>query len=150
VNSTLICPEITELLFLEKKQKDIKTPRKRVMVMNQFTKTDQEIMDLFEDYVQEWMVSTFDRLTPPQREALPLIASGENTLIFSPTGSGKTLAAFLFCINELFKLSVSQELQDTIYVLYVSPLRALSNDIHKNLYQPLRGIYSILKKKNIH
>ncbi|MGC1120862.1 MAG: ATP-dependent helicase [Candidatus Methanofastidiosia archaeon] len=117
--------------------------------MNQSTKTDQEIMNLFEDYVREWMISTFDRLTPPQKEAWPLIASGENTLIFSPTGSGKTLAAFLFCINELFKLSVSQELQDTIYVLYVSPLRALSNDIHKNLYQPLRGIYSILKKKNI-
>ncbi|MBU7015125.1 MAG: ATP-dependent helicase [Theionarchaea archaeon] len=118
--------------------------------MSEFTKKDQETMKLFEDYVEEWMVSTFDRLTLPQREAWPLIASGENTLIFSPTGSGKTLAAFLFCINELFKLSVSQQLEDTIYVLYVSPLRALSNDIHKNLYQPLRGIHGILKKKNVH
>ena len=133
-----------------REQKGIKTPLKRVIVMNEFTKKDQEIMNLFEDYVEEWMVNSFDRLTLPQKEAWPLIARGENTLIFSPTGSGKTLAAFLFCINELFKLSVSQELQDTVYVLYISPLRALSNDIHKNLYQPLRGIYNILRKKNIH
>jgi ATP-dependent Lhr-like helicase len=117
--------------------------------MKQFTKTDHKIIELFEDYVQEWVVSTFDRLTPPQIKAWPLIAGGKNTLIFSPTGSGKTLAAFLFCINELFKLSVTDRLEDTIYVLYISPLRALSNDIHKNLFEPLKGISTILKKRNI-
>lgn len=100
--------------------------------------------------MREWVYTTFDILTPPQREAWPLIASGKNTLIFSPTGSGKTLAAFLFCINELFKLSVQNNLEDTIYVLYVSPLRALSNDVHKNLYEPLRGILKNLKERNIH
>lgn len=118
--------------------------------MKSSTQIDQEIMNLFEDYAAEWVESTFEALTPPQREAWPLIANKKNTLIFSPTGSGKTLAAFLFCINELFKLSVSGNLKDTIYVLYVSPLRALSNDIHKNLYQPLRGILKILKERSIH
>lgn len=118
--------------------------------MKSFTQTDHNVLELFEDYVREWVETTFDRLTPPQRLAWPLIADGKNTLIFSPTGSGKTLAAFLFCINELFKLSVSNNLEDTIYVLYISPLRALSNDIHRNLYQPLRGILSILRNRAIH
>ncbi len=118
--------------------------------MKRFTKTDKTVMELFEEYVREWVYTTFDALTPPQREAWPLIASKKNTLIFSPTGSGKTLAAFLFCINELFKRSVENRLDDTIYVLYISPLRALSNDIHRNLYQPLKGILKILKDKNIH
>jgi len=118
--------------------------------MKSFTQTDHNVLELFEDYVREWIETTFDRLTPPQRQAWPLIADGKNTLIFSPTGSGKTLAAFLFCINELFKLSVSNNLEDTIYVLYISPLRALSNDIHRNLYQPLRGIFSLLRNRSIH
>lgn len=118
--------------------------------MKKFTQTDRTVMELFEEYVREWVLATFDALTPPQREAWPLIAHKKNTLIFSPTGSGKTLAAFLFCINELFKRSINNDLQDTIYVLYISPLRALSNDIHRNLYQPLRGILKILKKKSIH
>lgn len=118
--------------------------------MKSFTQTDHNVLELFEDYVREWIETTFDRLTPPQRQAWPLIADGKNTLIFSPTGSGKTLAAFLFCINELFKLSVSNDLEDTIYVLYISPLRALSNDIHRNLYQPLRGIFSSLRNRSIH
>jgi ATP-dependent Lhr-like helicase len=118
--------------------------------MKQFTKSDQDVMGLFEEYVREWVYATFDSLTPPQREAWPLIASKKNTLIFSPTGSGKTLAAFLFCINELFKLSVKGNLDDTIYVLYISPLRALSNDVHRNLYQPLRGILKVLKDKAVH
>ncbi|MBU7032866.1 MAG: DEAD/DEAH box helicase, partial [Theionarchaea archaeon] len=83
-----------------------------------------------------------------QREAWPLIAKKQNTLICSPTGSGKTLAAFLFCINELFKLSIANHLEDTIYVLYISPLRALGNDIHRNLYNPLRGIQKILKDQD--
>lgn len=117
--------------------------------MKRLTQTDDHVMTLFEDYTAEWVQTTFDALTPSQREAWPLIASGKNTLIFSPTGSGKTLAAFLFCINELFKLSIANNLKDTIYVLYVSPLRALSNDIHRNLYQPLRGITKILQNKAI-
>ncbi|MGD2247163.1 MAG: ATP-dependent helicase [Candidatus Methanofastidiosia archaeon] len=117
--------------------------------MNQFTDEDHTVMELFEPYVKEWMYSEFSKLTPPQRAAWPLIAEGNHTLIFSPTGSGKTLAAFLFCINELFKKSVTGDLDDTIYVLYISPLRALSNDIHRNLYAPLKGIYSILKQKGV-
>lgn len=117
--------------------------------MNQFTDEDYTVMELFEPYVREWMSSTFSKLTPPQKKAWPLIADDNHTLIFSPTGSGKTLAAFLFCINELFKRSIKGNLDDTIYVLYISPLRALSNDIHRNLFNPLEGIYSLLNKKGI-
>lgn len=113
--------------------------------MKFFSQLDEVVIDLFEDHVGKWIHATFSRLTPPQREAWPLIAENKNTLICSPTGSGKTLAAFLFCINELFKLSISNRLEDTIYVLYISPLRALGNDIHRNLYNPLRGIQKVLK-----
>jgi ATP-dependent Lhr-like helicase len=135
---------------LEPRQKHIKRLVKTVVVMKKLSKPDHEVMELFEEYVREWVYTTFETLTPPQREAWPLIAGGKNTLIFSPTGSGKTLAAFLFCINELFKLSVENNLKDTIYVLYISPLRALSNDVHKNLYQPLKGILKNIKDRSIH
>ncbi len=118
--------------------------------MRRFTQADRHVMEHFEEYVREWVYSTFEALTPPQRKAWPLIANGKNTLIFSPTGSGKTLAAFLFCINELFKLSVKGNLDDTIYVLYISPLRALSNDVHRNLYEPLKGILRNIRERQIH
>ena len=117
--------------------------------MESLSQSDEKIIHLFEPYVQEWIRSTFSHLTPPQREAWPLIAENKNTLIFSPTGSGKTLAAFLFCINELFRLSVTNNLKDSIYILYISPLRALGNDIHRNLYYPLKGIKDIIKKEHI-
>jgi ATP-dependent Lhr-like helicase len=117
--------------------------------MKSLSQSDEKIIALFEDYVGEWIRSTFSHLTPPQREAWPLIAENKNTLIFSPTGSGKTLAAFLFCINELFNRSVSNQLEDAIYILYISPLRALGNDIHRNLYNPLRGIQKVLKTRAI-
>ncbi|MBU7031826.1 MAG: DEAD/DEAH box helicase, partial [Theionarchaea archaeon] len=81
--------------------------------MKTLSQSDETVINLFEDHVATWIRSTFSRLTPPQREAWPLIAKKQNTLICSPTGSGKTLAAFLFCINELFKLSIANHLEDT-------------------------------------
>ncbi|NQT89602.1 DEAD/DEAH box helicase, partial [bacterium] len=71
------------------------------------------------------------------KQAWPAIAAGKNTLIFSPTGSGKTLAAFLWCINDLFR---QEDLSPGIQALYISPLKALNNDIQKNLVEPLAGI----------
>src|SRR5207249_4256844 len=68
------------------------------------------------------------------------IASGRDTLIVAPTGSGKTLAAFLWALDHLHRLGLEKRLEDRVYVVYVSPLRALNNDIEKNLRAPLAGI----------
>lgn len=96
--------------------------------------------DDFEPYVKEWFTERFEGLTPPQRYSFDLIHEDENSLICAPTGSGKTLSAFLSALNELFLMGDQGELEDEVYVLYVSPLRALNNDIHRNLEEPLEGI----------
>ena len=106
-------------------------------------------MDLFRPYVREWINASFDEPSPPQRYAWPLIAEGKNTLVFSPTGSGKTLSAFLWSINELFALGEAGDLDDTVYVLYVSPLRALDNDVQRNLVLPLEGIRQTASKMGV-
>lgn len=83
--------------------------------------------------------------TPPQAEAWPAIKQHRNTLIAAPTGSGKTLAAFLAAIDDLVRLGVAGKLDDTTHVVYVSPLKALSNDIQRNLQIPLAGIQEELR-----
>jgi len=108
-----------------------------------------DLSSLFEPYVWSWFEDTFKQPSPPQIASWPKIAEGKNTLIFSPTGSGKTLAAFLWCINDLYKMGSQQELEDAVYVLYISPLKALNNDIQKNLVEPLRGINRYAKKAGI-
>src|SRR3954471_6446981 len=87
--------------------------------------------------VQDWFVQKFGSPTEPQEHGWPHILAGRTTLISAPTGSGKTLAAFLACIDGLVRQSVSGKLQNKTEVVYVSPLKALSNDIHKNLEVPL-------------
>jgi ATP-dependent helicase Lhr and Lhr-like helicase len=88
----------------------------------------------------EWFVTRFATPTDPQVEGWPEILAGKPTLISAPTGSGKTLAAFLVCIDRLFRRALEGSLQPTTQVVYVSPLKALSNDIQKNLEEPLREI----------
>jgi Lhr-like helicase len=90
--------------------------------------------------VQEWFAARFGRATEPQEQGWPHILAGETTLISAPTGSGKTLAAFLACIDQLVRKAIAGELTDTTQILYVSPLKALGNDIQKNLEQPLGEI----------
>ena len=94
----------------------------------------------FHPAVQRWFADRLGEPTAPQRQGWPLIREGRNVLIAAPTGSGKTLAAFLSAIDSL--LQRGSELADETHVLYVSPLRALSNDVQKNLQGPLAEIRS--------
>ena len=92
---------------------------------------------------QEWFVTRFGTPTEPQILGWPAILAGKPTLISAPTGSGKTLAAFLVCIDRLFRRSLEGALRPTTQIVYVSPLKALSNDIQKNLEEPLREIQEL-------
>ncbi|WP_447862442.1 DEAD/DEAH box helicase [Nitrospira calida] len=94
----------------------------------------------FHPVIADWFRTRFGEPTDVQVRSWPAIASGSNVLIAAPTGSGKTLAAFLSCIDALFKQALACELDDRTQVLYVSPLKALSNDVQKNLQQPLTEI----------
>ncbi|RLF48301.1 MAG: helicase [Thermoplasmata archaeon] len=104
--------------------------------------SDEEIYSILVPEIRQWFKEKFGSFTPPQRYAVMEIHNGNNILISSPTGSGKTFAAFLAAINELLLLAKKGKLEDKIYVLYVSPLKALNNDIERNLKEPLKEIYS--------
>ncbi len=103
----------------------------------------------FHTSVSGWFQNAFDSPTAVQSQAWPKIISDKRVLIAAPTGSGKTLAAFLCAINELVVQSQQMVLEDKVYVLYVSPLKALSNDIEKNLQAPLLGIADELKSSGL-
>ena len=94
----------------------------------------------FHSAVERWFSREFETASPVQIRAWRSIKSGRDTLISAPTGSGKTLAAFLSVIDDILVRSLEEGLADETQVLYVSPLKALSNDIQKNLQQPLEGI----------
>ncbi|MEM6574988.1 MAG: DEAD/DEAH box helicase, partial [Pseudomonadota bacterium] len=94
----------------------------------------------FHPQVQAWFEDTYQRPTPAQAQAWPLIKQQQNVLIAAPTGSGKTLAAFLACIDDLAQRSQAGDLREGVQVLYVSPLKALSGDIQINLEAPLAAI----------
>ncbi len=98
------------------------------------------MIDGFHDATRAWFSGTFQQPTRVQEGAWPAIASGRHALLAAPTGSGKTLAGFLAVIDELLQRSRREELPDRTEVVYVSPLRALSNDVRRNLEQPLAGI----------
>ena len=91
--------------------------------------------------VTEWFIEKYQAPTPAQAAAWPKIEAGKNVLIVSPTGTGKTLAAFLSVLNELALLHEHGKLRNSIYAVYVSPLRALSYDLETNLAEPLKDIY---------
>src|SRR5256714_13298702 len=99
----------------------------------------------FHPAVARWFTRTFPAPTQAQELAWPAIKEHRNTLIAAPTGSGKTLAAFLAAIDDLVRLGVEGNLDDTTHVVYVSPLKALSNDIQRNLQIPLAGIQEELQ-----
>jgi ATP-dependent helicase Lhr and Lhr-like helicase len=97
--------------------------------------------------VRDWFIQKFGSATEPQIEGWPSILAGRTTLISAPTGSGKTLAAFLACIDHLIRKSLSGELTAQTEVLYISPLKALSNDIQKNLAEPLQEISALARER---
>ncbi len=91
----------------------------------------------------EWFINKFGTPTEPQEQGWPSILAGDATLISAPTGSGKTLSAFLVCIDRLLRDAISGQLAPCTQVVYVSPLKALSNDIQKNLEGPLAEIQQL-------
>ena len=94
----------------------------------------------FHPLVSRWFHDTLGQPTAAQQRGWDAIRQGRHTLIAAPTGSGKTLAAFLIAIDDLVREGIERPLPDEVRVLYVSPLKALSADIHKNLAEPRRGI----------
>ena len=97
-------------------------------------------LDDFHPAVAAWFNANFAAPTPAQAQAWPAIAAGKHVLLAAPTGSGKTLAAFLAVLDQLLRAALAKELLDETRVVYVSPLKALSNDIQRNLAAPLEGI----------
>ena len=95
------------------------------------------MLDRFHPAVASWFREQFGEPTPPQRMGWPAIASGQNTLIVAPTGSGKTLAAFLAALDHLWR---TPRREKGVRILYVSPLKALNQDVGRNLQFPLDGI----------
>ena len=107
------------------------------------TYSKKKIFKILHPWVQKWFSSQFDDFTPAQKKSIIDIHKKNNILISSPTGSGKTLTAFLSIISELTNLAEKDQLEDKVYCIYISPLKALDNDIEKNLDEPLKGIEKI-------
>ncbi len=119
---------------------------------------DADVFDRLEPAVQEWWLEEFGEFvpenegffTPPQRGAIPKIHEGTNTLVCAPTGSGKTMSSFLSIIDTLYERDRESPagLENSVYCLYVSPLKSLANDIHRNLEVPLEGIEGIVAERD--
>ena len=103
----------------------------------------------FHPLVRRWFEATFRAPTAIQRDGWKSISSGRDTLIAAPTGSGKTLAAFLWSLDELVREAASGTLEDAIHTIYVSPLKALGNDIEKNLALPLAGVRALAEEAGV-
>src|SRR2546430_29842 len=103
----------------------------------------------FDPLVAEWFAKRFSQPTEPQSLGWPEIRSGHDVLISAPTGSGKTLAAFLLCIDDLVRAARAEALPDRVEMIYVSPLKALSNDVQKNLETPLAEIAALAVERGV-
>ncbi|MDW8004822.1 MAG: ATP-dependent helicase [Thermofilaceae archaeon] len=111
--------------------------------------TKEEVLDLLHPLVAEWFNNKYKDLTPPQKLGVVPIYDGNNVLISSPTGTGKTLTAFLVVISELIRIGLEKRLDDKVYAVYVSPLRALNNDIYRNLEEPLEEVSRLASLRGV-
>src|SRR3989304_4458549 len=111
--------------------------------------SEAEITEILEPLVKEWFFSRFKEFSKTQLYGVKNIYDRKNILVCAPTGGTKTLTAFLGIINYLVELSIKNELENKIYAVYVSPLKALSNDIFVNLITPLKEIKELADKKGI-
>ena len=103
----------------------------------------------FHPLVQRWFRSSLGAPSEPQSRGWPRILAGEDVLIAAPTGSGKTLSAFLAALDRLLRLALENRLEDRTRVVYVSPLKALGNDVQKNLLGPLEAIYELAAREGL-
>lgn len=108
--------------------------------------TKEEVLGVMEPLISKWFTERFEGLTEPQAKAIPLIHDRKNVLVSSPTGSGKTLTAFTSIINELTKYASEGILEERIYCVYISPLKALANDVNRNLTEPLRQMEEVAER----
>ena len=113
------------------------------------TATQSSVLDDFHPLVRDWFVDRFGEPTYAQEDGWPAIRTGEDCLIAAPTGSGKTLTAFLAGIDELIREGEGGELADEVRILYISPLKALSNDIRRNLEEPLSEIRQLADERGV-
>ena len=109
----------------------------------------KEIEGMLNPLVKEWFFSKFEKFSETQLYGVKVIHDRKNILISAPTGGTKTLTAFLSILNYLAELALKNELEDKIYAVYVSPLKALSNDIFVNLIKPLEEIRELGEKKGL-
>jgi ATP-dependent Lhr-like helicase len=108
--------------------------------------TSEEVYGLLLPFVKDWFIKQYGDLTPVQRKTIPLVKESENVLVSSPTGTGKTLAVFLGIIDNIYQSYLTHgTLPEGVYAVYVSPLRALNNDMRKNLIEPIKGIRETAK-----
>src|SRR3989344_4899764 len=112
-------------------------------------RTSSEIINILDPLVKEWFFNKFENFSESQLYGVMNIYERKNILISAPTGSGKTLTSFLAILNYLIILAKKKELEDKIYCIYSSPLKALNNDIFVNLITPLNEIKQLAEQKNI-
>ena len=108
-----------------------------------------DVIEHFHPLVSEWFSTRFGEPTEPQVQGWPVIHSGRDVLISAPTGSGKTLSAFSICLDDLIRRAADGTLADETLVVYVSPLKALTNDIRKNLELPLGELVTLAQERGI-
>ena len=107
------------------------------------------VIDRFHPLVGDWFTGRYGKPTEPQLRGWPAIRAGSDVLISAPTGSGKTLAAFSLCLDDLVRRAAANELADETLVVYVSPLKALTNDVRKNLELPLGELVALAEQQGL-
>lgn len=111
---------------------------------------EREVLDMLKPYVKTWFKKRYEEMTPVQKKTIPLVKKGVNILVSSPTGTGKTLAVFLGIMDNIYEFyEKNGRLPSGVYAIYISPLRALNNDMKRNLYDPVKGVIETAREMGI-